>query len=758
MAHPNRVFDSSSDDDSVSLASTVSEDYDKHYELDAIVAERSNEEGKQEYLVKWKGYDETFNTWEPEVNFDTELTLKEWREKKMRMTRDLDRPFDIEGFEARMNRVTEAKALRKARRREKRRRLRIAVPPISLSEDTDLDMRNPSPTTSESGEATPRRKQSTVRPLDTQESRSRPPVQRTPQAPSISSSTTWTDHERRAFESGMKVASHNWTKILDLYGARGRINDDLKLKTTGDLQRMASSMRTEFEALGRHVPDWLRSDGVIRSEERSERIKKVQSPKSKKVDRPSARRNPPERSSEGEMDDYSLFGTPIPDYEDRPSAYKGTARRDADAVKQSTGLLLQSRVQAQGIAGDVSNGTNTPTQGAASTAARLAPPKAGNPSGPSPRSDKRGAQPIKFTVNDPQKETARRTRPTAASLPFVTRGKGNHFKSLAVHYHVNKKARTEPAPDFDSLQFLDSSTSRTPKAPVLPIASSRSTDAVPDRSVPEVIERPPSEKPPSEKRPLTRPPSERQPLQNPQPEKIPTESSASFNSLDVKMEEVQRIEDLVTRFEMPSMASSRNPDLGSVPAGERHSLDTPPHRRRSTYSPLFVAGDPRDSAIDSERRKTREDVREKARDEEPLKFHLRNIPTYETKKNLFEYKVKEFHVQGHLLLGENQDDLPMVRLQELDRQLQQRLLTVKVPPTTVHFDLRKQCTALDFRGFYLSVSQFLTKLSSQAEKRGTGPDGVYGIRICSSLSGRQISDRITGGSHGRSAKWCFVFL
>lgn len=38
------------------------------YEVEKIVATRVNKQGKNEYLVKWVGYDATQNTWEPEKN------------------------------------------------------------------------------------------------------------------------------------------------------------------------------------------------------------------------------------------------------------------------------------------------------------------------------------------------------------------------------------------------------------------------------------------------------------------------------------------------------------------------------------------------------------------------------------------------------------------------------------------------------------------------------------------------------------------
>ena len=46
-----------------------------------IVDKRTYGSGKVEYLLKWKGYDEKNNTWEPKENFESEDLIKEFEEK-----------------------------------------------------------------------------------------------------------------------------------------------------------------------------------------------------------------------------------------------------------------------------------------------------------------------------------------------------------------------------------------------------------------------------------------------------------------------------------------------------------------------------------------------------------------------------------------------------------------------------------------------------------------------------------------------------
>merc|ERR1712223_439924 len=45
------------------------------YEVESVVSKRGTEEGKVEYLVKWKGYDASDNTWEPVENLESSQEL-----------------------------------------------------------------------------------------------------------------------------------------------------------------------------------------------------------------------------------------------------------------------------------------------------------------------------------------------------------------------------------------------------------------------------------------------------------------------------------------------------------------------------------------------------------------------------------------------------------------------------------------------------------------------------------------------------------
>lgn len=55
----------------------------EEYTVEKIIDSRINERGVKEYLLKWIGYDDKDNTWEPEENLDCPSLIKQYEMDKM---------------------------------------------------------------------------------------------------------------------------------------------------------------------------------------------------------------------------------------------------------------------------------------------------------------------------------------------------------------------------------------------------------------------------------------------------------------------------------------------------------------------------------------------------------------------------------------------------------------------------------------------------------------------------------------------------
>ena len=66
-----------------------------------IIDKRTYGSGKVEYLLKWNGYDEKNNTWEPIENFESEDLIKEFEEKqKSKILEEEEEIGDVEMSES----------------------------------------------------------------------------------------------------------------------------------------------------------------------------------------------------------------------------------------------------------------------------------------------------------------------------------------------------------------------------------------------------------------------------------------------------------------------------------------------------------------------------------------------------------------------------------------------------------------------------------------------------------------------------------
>lgn len=133
-----------SDEDSISITSTIPSEPREEYPVEAIIAEREVD-GSTEYLVRWEGYPDERCTWEPESSFQSDFTLFDWKTQKMRVSRGLATPCDIEFLLDRVENWITASENRKARRRTKRMRLGMPVRPIEtdVDDESQSDKRQP---------------------------------------------------------------------------------------------------------------------------------------------------------------------------------------------------------------------------------------------------------------------------------------------------------------------------------------------------------------------------------------------------------------------------------------------------------------------------------------------------------------------------------------------------------------------------------------------------------------------------------------
>ena len=125
-----------SDDDSISLNSTLQSEPREEYPLERVLAERKKD-GNKEYLVKWKDYPDERCTWEAEENFNNDNTIPEWERQKTLIRRGIEKPYNVEALELKVKRWIEETDRRKSRRRAKR--LKAGLPVVFPTADENSE-------------------------------------------------------------------------------------------------------------------------------------------------------------------------------------------------------------------------------------------------------------------------------------------------------------------------------------------------------------------------------------------------------------------------------------------------------------------------------------------------------------------------------------------------------------------------------------------------------------------------------------------
>ena len=66
-----------SEDDSISVTSTVQSDQRSEYDIEKVLAKQFRD-GEWKYLVRWEGYPDERCTWEPRSNFKADNIIDDW--------------------------------------------------------------------------------------------------------------------------------------------------------------------------------------------------------------------------------------------------------------------------------------------------------------------------------------------------------------------------------------------------------------------------------------------------------------------------------------------------------------------------------------------------------------------------------------------------------------------------------------------------------------------------------------------------------
>lgn len=435
----SRDMPESSDDETVSLTSTVASEQKDNYPLEAILAERTIN-GITTYLVKWEGYDDLRCTWEEEENFQDEQTLLDWREQQMRIKRGFVKPFDVDAWERKVDDYLAATERRRALRRKRKIELGIPVADEeSSSDDSSDDDYN-----------------------EISDEEHNPDLQ--PHAPSL----VWTAKEENTLLEGLnRFKTPDWKMFLRMYGPGGIINESLKEKTENDLQRKADGLRKDFEASGKEfpIPQSLEKsqdeDPDTRSKEKSVQNRRTQH---KQV----SRQTKPARWTEytgtvHPSKPQTLPRAPSNDHErpERPRAKISPQTPDVAATK-SASATLKGSASAKSKADPACASPQVPRRPSfpsATTERRptqlgtigRGPARRGLPVAKMPRGQ--SANVMKNWAAGP--ETKRKSRYEMRTPQEMEAKSGEIFKKFSTRRKFELAARYEHTPDVNSLTFVN---------------------------------------------------------------------------------------------------------------------------------------------------------------------------------------------------------------------------------------------------------------------------------------------------------------
>lgn len=287
--HRGREHAELTDEDSISLTSTVSSTKVFFYDVNEIVAEEVFDDGVRRYLVRWDGYPDQRCTWEIRSHFKAK-TLLDWQTKKMRISRGIEQqPLDVEAWFDKDEKLKAASKERKSRRRAKRIHLGLPVAPtqtkglpVAPTRPKRLPVA-PTQTNDDEPETSDLSELSSLEENHSHESPMREKLSESTgtgqlpehiktlpkdiQSPSISPiapvarmTQSWTDAEETALMSGLRVLKgRTFDYILSIYGPRGTASHVLKDKTVQELQEKTRQLYQECQDQGIEIPSHLRT-------------------------------------------------------------------------------------------------------------------------------------------------------------------------------------------------------------------------------------------------------------------------------------------------------------------------------------------------------------------------------------------------------------------------------------------------------------------------------------------------------------------
>ena len=732
----------SSEDDSVSLTSTVVSDGDGvDYNVDSILAERENN-GVIEYLTRWEGYLEEQSTWQEKKDFHPtegggDRVFKEWQEKKMRISRGYEEPFDIDDWKSRRENLAQETYARRERRKTKKARLDNFLKELSSSSDSeDKDGNNSKLRSRAKGSAS---SSSSSNSSENEDSQFIGEILDATRA-----DAPWTDLEKRVFIKGLQdTGGPQWDRILKRYGPHGEINDVLKNKAPEDLQKQLLVLVQEFTAAGRKPPLYMKAEN---SHARAEppRTPTIQShPQDKvtltRIQTSDNEQNPSRPGTDVNINNLDAELT----RKDNESATQ--PRRKANTLATLRGEASDPRFSALCKAQTLNTSSFRPVlepchpTGLAKTYSGTARPIVQNPnkSKKPPHISRTGAStlgPDRLSAVQPNKKVEGRLPKAQGSEMDVTAKRSvelkqkkarslattntrasvddpiKMFKTLGARNRNHKRQRNEPAPDPSQLVLVNPKTDKAAK-------NSPSSLAIDENTAP-----------------MSKVSSRRyqQHLIEKEPnDQIHRLDHTKVNDIDEALFVDDGIVDNIPISDVVEadarMTSAYNFDNPDVPTRNPHSGCRPPIDVSQTPAPPLNAPAAPRALLESisrldrqhpfpDRVKSAKMVNSRERTlqsrSEPLEsgsFVLRSNTTLQEKKDLFSSYDPDL-VNGHFRIGPTLKPIGKMRLVGFQWQTKRKLLKLvdRNDSMQLYFDFDQICTATDYLRYWHVVSHIVT--------------------------------------------------